>query len=248
MPRLYKNAPLAEAVCEVRFDPQTSWDLAIPGLLYEKLKNEFPKRTPLRTYEIQLLPAPDGVQQEAKQSEILQFSDNEDRKLVRVGPNVLSVHNVGSYPGWQQYSPMVEKAIRAYVDVTNAMVFERVGLRYINKIRIPGDQIDLAEFFNFYPNIGKPMPQIHGAYLVGVEFPFEDPEAMLRLQLAAEVTDNPAVHASRLDLDYFNVQPRSVTVENLQEWLQKSHDRVEQVFESAITDKLRVVFDKEEHA
>src|SRR5947209_13882614 len=104
MSRLYKNAPLAEAVCEVRFDVQSAWDLTIPGLLYEKLKSELPKRTPLRFFEIETLPGSEGVLQKGIQSEILQFSNNDDTRLVRVGANSLSVHNLGFYPGWRNFS------------------------------------------------------------------------------------------------------------------------------------------------
>ena len=42
----YANAPLLEAICELRFVPGAPWDWTIPGVLYERVKGEFPsKRT-----------------------------------------------------------------------------------------------------------------------------------------------------------------------------------------------------------
>lgn len=41
MGKKYKNPPIVEVVCEFRLSDDTLWDLTIPGLLYEKLKDEF---------------------------------------------------------------------------------------------------------------------------------------------------------------------------------------------------------------
>jgi uncharacterized protein (TIGR04255 family) len=38
----YKNPPAIEAVCEFRLSPETEWDITIPGLIYERVKEKFP--------------------------------------------------------------------------------------------------------------------------------------------------------------------------------------------------------------
>ncbi|MGQ0654564.1 MAG: TIGR04255 family protein [Betaproteobacteria bacterium] len=44
MPKKYKNPPIIEAICEFRFSETSPWDLTIPGLIYELVKDKFPKR------------------------------------------------------------------------------------------------------------------------------------------------------------------------------------------------------------
>ena len=40
----YRKSPIVEVVCEFRFLPGEPWDAAIPGLVYSKLADVFPKR------------------------------------------------------------------------------------------------------------------------------------------------------------------------------------------------------------
>jgi len=42
--RRYRNAPIAEAVCELRLDPGLPWDSATPGLLWAPLRERYPER------------------------------------------------------------------------------------------------------------------------------------------------------------------------------------------------------------
>ncbi len=42
MSRKYKNPPVVEALCEFQFISDKSWDLTLPGLIYERVKSEFP--------------------------------------------------------------------------------------------------------------------------------------------------------------------------------------------------------------
>ncbi|MGH7598840.1 MAG: TIGR04255 family protein, partial [bacterium] len=44
MGKHYKNPPLLEAVCEFKFQPHSSWNPAVPDLIYEKVKTQFPQR------------------------------------------------------------------------------------------------------------------------------------------------------------------------------------------------------------
>lgn len=37
--RQYRNLPIEEAVCEFRFAPGSAWNLTVPGLFYEKIKD-----------------------------------------------------------------------------------------------------------------------------------------------------------------------------------------------------------------
>jgi len=44
MKRKYKKPPIVEALCEFQFIPQEPYNLTIPGLFYDKIKEEFPIR------------------------------------------------------------------------------------------------------------------------------------------------------------------------------------------------------------
>jgi uncharacterized protein (TIGR04255 family) len=69
MGKRYANPPLVEAVCEFRLAAETLWDLAIPGLLYEKIKNKFPIREQRTVQEVELVSGATGLQQQVRANE-----------------------------------------------------------------------------------------------------------------------------------------------------------------------------------
>ena len=40
--RQYPNPPVIEAVCEFRLPPDSEWDLTVPGLVYEHIRDQVP--------------------------------------------------------------------------------------------------------------------------------------------------------------------------------------------------------------
>ena len=44
----YNNPPIREVVCEFRFEEGSPWDLSVPGLIYSKMADEFPRRLILK--------------------------------------------------------------------------------------------------------------------------------------------------------------------------------------------------------
>jgi hypothetical protein len=59
--RRYAAPPLIEAVCELRLTPDTQWDLTIPGMIYEKVKDDFPNREQRLAQEVEIEQGPQGM-------------------------------------------------------------------------------------------------------------------------------------------------------------------------------------------
>src|ERR1700679_3944530 len=95
----YKNPHLTEVVAEFYFQG-TDWDLVIPGLLYEQLKEAFPMRR---------MPSPPGMVLAQHgfglppmfRTDRVVFGSKDERQLVQVGPNLLAVNNVKLYTQWE---------------------------------------------------------------------------------------------------------------------------------------------------
>jgi len=236
--RKYKNSPIGEAVCELRIIPGSPWDLAVPGLVYERLKKTFPKRRQVKTVGATLT----GGAVTTVEVERLQFMQEDEKALVVIGKDVLAVSRLNPYPGWETYRPMILDAFTAYKEITNPTSFQRLGLRYVNQVNFKEDRIQLEDFFEFYPFVGKLLPQDHGTFIVGIELPFTGGRDNLRLQLAT----NPAAPGSKLsltlDLDYFLMDPTNVGLSDLEKWLEQAHSALAETFEGCLKDSLRKRF------
>jgi len=244
MGRRYKNPPIVEALCEFRFEPSLPWDLAIPGLVYERVRDNFPKRRQVRALETSISAGHDGVEQQVRTTDRMQFLREDEKALIQVGPDLLAVNHLRPYPTWQEFLPLIQRGLDAYCKTAAPKGIRRIGLRYINRIEIPGQGIELEDYFEFRPFVGPQLPQDLGTFIVGIQVPYEDLRDTLRLQLANVSIETLDTVALMLDLDYFLARPGEVPLDNVFEWVNVAHSRIEEAFEACVTDRLRQMFEE----
>jgi uncharacterized protein (TIGR04255 family) len=243
MGKKYANPPVEEAVCEFRLTQDTQWDMTIPGLIYEKLRDEFSEREQRMISEMEFTHGAEGIQQHIRTSERVVLSTKDKKMLIQIGARLLVINVLKPYPSWQKYKPRVQKAWDSLLDTVEVKGIERMGLRYINLIKVPSPVSELSDFLQFYPFVGDKLPQRMVSFIMGAEFSFTDDRDRCRAQLAPL----PATEGAQtflLDIDYFLNRPRGVEVKNALEWVEEAHNRVEEIFEGCITDRLRKVFEE----
>jgi len=244
MGKRYGNPPITEAVCEFRFEPRSAWDLAIPGLVFEQLKGQFPKRRSGKALEVTIKAGPAGIQQQLVQTDHLQFLREDETMLVEVGPHRLGVSHFKPYSNWESFLPIICQVLGAYRAVADPKGFARIGLRYKNRIDIAGDRVELEQYVDFYPFIGERLPQDFVTFLLGIEAPFEQGRDVLRLQITTAADRKPEAIPILIDLDYFLGRSGGVALGDEVDWLNQAHDRIEAAFEGCIKEALRRQFEE----
>jgi uncharacterized protein (TIGR04255 family) len=233
-----KNYPIIEAICEFRFDPASPWDVALPGLVSARLKPEFPKRKQRRIFAGQLTPGPQGPIQQMTVVDRMQLYTESENALVQVNNHLLSVNVLAPYPSWEEFKPLIEQGLLAYRQVCSPVGVQRVGLRYINRIVIPGTRADLETYFDFRPYVGRNLPQNLTEFACRVVIPYEDRHGSLSLQIRSEAARQDGLPVV-LDLDLFTDDPAVATLDNAVDWVDGAHTELDTVFRSSITDRTR---------
>jgi len=238
----YGNPPIIEVVAEFRFVPAEPWDLTVPGLVYDRLRGQFPRKRLLKVLESEAAAEAAGIRQEFRLADRMQFLREDEKAFVQVGPDLLAVNHLALYPTWEGFLPLVQDALVAYAAIAQPRGLRRIGLRYVNRIAIPTNPVDLADYLNFRPFIGPGLPQRMSGFILGVQVPYDDGRDILRLQLT---TDEPGALDSvvvLLDMDYFMAQPEAVLLPKALEWIEIAHARVQEAFEACINNRLRTLF------
>ncbi len=241
MGRRYAAPPLIEAVCELRLTPDTQWDLTIPGMIYEKVKDDFPNREQRLAQEVEIEQGPQGMQQKVRTDERVLLTTENGRSFIQIGSHLLAVNCLKPYPAWAGFKPLIERALQALNTTVKVKGIERAGLRYINRIEIPTHTIKLEEYFDFRPHLGPNLPKRTSGFALQCLLPFSEKDACT-VQLSSAVPEEAGNSAILLDLDYFLVQPRAIVLDKALEWIEEAHQRIEEVFEGCITERLRELF------
>lgn len=237
MSKKYTNPPVVEAVCEIRFTRESKMDLTVPGLIYEKVKKDFPLK------EQRVIREGNRVL-----GELAVFLSEDHNSSIQVGPGpllpILSITRQKPYTSWHEFKPRIEEAINALRTTDGVKIdgIQRIGLFYANFIEIPESPIRTEDYFNYGLDLREGLPTNIRTFLVGSEFIFEDGRDVCRTQLASAITSKPNNFGVRLDFDYYLTEPESLPLNDVMQWVENAHQRIEEIFEACITDRLRELF------
>lgn len=243
---MYAKAPLVEALCEFHFEAGRPWDLTVPGLFYDKIRNEFPEKRQQNMVSFEVQAEPQGLTHSVASGGIarMQFLRPGGEALVQVGPDNLTINHFKPYPGWPDFKKIIARILAEYREVAHPKGVRRVGLRYINRIEIPSTSVDIDEYIRASPKIPEPIPQIFATWVQRVEIPYESVNAMLALQSGSLHGPKRPHVVFMLDLDFFTLRPEAITLDTAVDWIEMAHNEVENTFEACITPQARQLFEE----
>lgn len=240
---VYRHDPIVEAIVELVFEPGPEWNITIPGRLYDRLREDYPDQPKQR--EILEAGLADEGDSEAghaftvsrKGARVVFGNGN---KLLMVGPDVLSVHSLRPYEGWQSLFPRIVGALDAYVSIAQPSGVRKFSLRYINQINVPEDSFSLTDYFTITQALPEAFPSRMTAFVDRMELAYEDIPATIVFTWATTKPRSPGQSSFLLDLDLHWNEKCSVdeAVRHLMDLRRRERD----AFEAVINDRLRGMF------
>lgn len=128
LPHRISPCPILEAVLEIRFVTQESWNV-LPGLLYSLIRGKYPEK-----FDLPLSRLPEEFRRQDPTLvylPLVQFHSHDF--ILQFGPRVVSlVTKPDAYPGWQQIRTELVWLIGILESAAFITEGERLGVRYIN--------------------------------------------------------------------------------------------------------------------
>lgn len=249
--RQYRNPPIQEALCEVRFVADEEWDPTLPGLVYQALREEYPaKPTSQGLVEAGInVKGEDGMGPSIMVRQDLhrvQFRDPTGKRIAAVGSGVLSVHLLRPYTEWEDFRAQIQRALTAFVEVTKPDGIARIGVRYINKIEVAAPSIELDDYFTSAPDPPDPLPQQIRSFVTRVETSYEEEPIRLVTTFATSNDVSPGSTGFLLDIDVvYDGSDDPLALEAAMPVIEDLRSRERVAFEALITDRTREIFDAE---
>jgi uncharacterized protein (TIGR04255 family) len=231
----YSNPPIKEVMFELRFSQSSPWDPTIPGLIYEKLKEQFPIREKGKDIETEIVVEEENIQPKVRLRERALFRNNEGNMLVQVGTHLLAINHLTPYTSWENYLKVIDQVLTAYVETVGTTAINRVELRHINEIPfIPNERVKLEDYFDFYPHIGFQLDNGFNSFIVGIQTEYGNDIQKIQM------TNNQSNII--LDTSYFSGKPNTIELSQVIQWLDIAHEKNNMAFEGSIKPPLRKQF------
>ena len=243
MPARYRNPPVVEALCEIFFVGSV-WDATIPGLFYDRIQRQFPKKTQVGQVGFELKLGPEEIGTRVVQGQPLsQFSRDDGSRMIQIARDLVVVNQLRPYPHFDDWKPSVIEMLSVYRELARPRWIERIGLRYINRVVIPHVRFEMETYFRVYPFIPTELATMHGPFLMRLELPPQHAEHRLILTFGNAPAEKPGTLALLLDL-YDIATLGEGKEEDIEPALNDAHGNVEHAFENTITDAARELFEE----
>ncbi|MCI0561312.1 MAG: TIGR04255 family protein, partial [Nitrososphaera sp.] len=170
----------------------------------------------------------------------IQLVDLDGRCLISLGSDVLSVNTLRPYDGWEQFRPRIEAALRAYFQVAQPAGVSRVGVRYINKIVLPGKEIDIGTYFRYGLPSVPGLPSKTAGFMSRVEYMYDDAVKLLLTQVTVDAPEEQSAFV--VDLDVIWEGDEETDLDSIMKVVDNLHEREGEAFEAIVTDAARELF------
>lgn len=224
MAEIYKNAPLIEAVFEIRFPAEIAIKCKT-DLFYHQIKSVFPILAEHRP----------------EAGFIYDFLNKSQKEIIRVALDRASYHTKEYSGGFAKFQEDALKYLQLFINTYKIEKLTRTGLRYVNHIPIVkiNGLVPLEKYINFgYKLPGTHIPnqfeQLHTILVVKIE------TGKLQILLQTkEITDITKTEVLVLDFDF--MYTGQLDAKNIVEYIAKSHIYTKDIFEDLIASEYKKV-------
>jgi len=244
--RQYKNPPIEEALCEFTFRPSVEGqqlDFTLPGrLLVEPTMAEYSGQS--RTQNIQTIATADNASNVAIQNMLfrIQLPTVDGKRIISVGANTLAITVLRPYEGWQNFRPRIERALEAFTKVSGVPSVVKIGVRYINRIVIPGTDIRPSAFLRSIPEKSHISDSLLTNFIERGEYVRHDRLKVIVTQATLQPT-KPDTTEYLLDIDTLWDKEPLDGHETIMSAVEQLHEIEGAAFRALITDESEELFD-----
>lgn len=245
--RRYRNPPVVEALCEIYF-ADSAWDDTVPGAFYERIKRDFPQKRQRNIQQAEIALGPSELKAGVRHlPPWMQFVSHEKHRMVQIAQNLLVVNQLQPYPHFEEWEPEVYRALSIYRELAQPKNAARLGLRYINRVVIPGARVQMEDYFTIYPNLPPGLSDTHGSSLVRVEVPQIEHGHAVLITFGTAASETRKQDEQVFMLDLYDILQLEGSLEDIdfKEEVQRAHNNLVVAFENSITDRLRGLFEPE---
>jgi uncharacterized protein (TIGR04255 family) len=244
--RHYLNAPITEAIIDLRVQPRTGLKLEELEQVVSGEEFAYPKRDGM--FEVVgKMEVHSGVSASASVGQTqtgFKFTSDDAKHIWQSRRNGFTFSRLAPYESWQPFRDEACRLWTRYRKQFEPLSIVRLAVRYINRIDIPGDGIELKDYFRTSPEVSEDLPQRLAGFFMQLRIPQEDLQGQLLINQTIVPPANEGVVSVVLDVDLFRSDDVPNDEPGIWRFFEELHVRKNEVFEACITNKTRELFDE----
>lgn len=242
---LLKNAPITEALIDIRTRIKEDFDVNRFLSLYDAIIGQYPEKKTRHRWEAQFEfkkgDAPISSGKETVDGFI--FTSADKKQVFQARIDGFTFNRLKPYDKWETFRDETLRLWQLYRELVSPDIV-RVALRYINKFDIPlfpHHMGDFNEYLTAAPIIPEGLPQGVSSFLTRVVINDPETEAAAIITQAFEQIIDPKFLPIIFDIDVFK-QKEVISEEEAWQTLEKLRHFKNKIFFASITEKAKELF------
>jgi uncharacterized protein (TIGR04255 family) len=238
----YENAPITEALIDIRVDlPASVTQLQALESVHDQVKSKYPgKKKGIQVFG--QFSGGDAVGASASQTLTgFAFNSDDGKQIIQSRRDGFTFSRLRPYGSWPELRDEARRLWDVYRSTLKPERITRVAVRYVNQIDIPLPTIDYKDYFRTTPEVSPVLPQGLSNFFMQLQFPLPDLGGLLILTETAVPPPNPTTTSVILDLDVFK-QAEMADDTEIWELLESLRDKKNEFFEGCVTERTRALF------
>ncbi|MDA0284949.1 MAG: TIGR04255 family protein [Planctomycetota bacterium] len=247
--RHYTNAPITEAIIDLRVTPRDGLTLADVDSIHEGLEDDYPDREDtIEAVGIMEVRAGVGASASARQSRTGSKYRSADGKYIwQIRLDGSTFTRLAPYESWEPFRDEAHRLWKLYRDKVSPKAITRLAVRYINRVDIPvscpDESVDLQEYFRTSPEISSDLPQRLNQFFLRLAIPYAPVGGTAVINQTIIPPPKEGVVSVVLDIDLVRSEGVPYTDSEIWTIFESLHDGKNDIFEACITPKTRKLFD-----
>ena len=241
--RHYPNAPITEAVLDLRVFPRSDLKVDELAKVVEGDELAYPTAEAMNTVVGSMMVGPAASTTSTVTTHIgFVFRQKDGRYIHQSRLDGFTISQLPKYSSWTELKAEALKRWTRYRDIAKPQGIRRAALRYVNRIDVPESATEMKDYFHTYPEIAASLPQVMDSYFMQLSIPLQQIEGRAVITETIIPPAKPGHVSMILDIDVAKEFPSPVTDQQAWSVLDEIHDLKNEIFEACITDKARELF------
>lgn len=234
-----KNAPIAEAVLDIRVDFTNRPKIEDIEAIYADIKDGLPIKEMnsvfQATFGISRGHPKAGFQGEPNG---FSFKANDGRRVVQMRLDGYTFNKLKPYDYWESFRDEARKYWDVFEDRTAPSMISRLALRYINRFDLPLPIENIDQYLNTRPLISKDISHSLNGFVLRLEIAHDDGDTKAIVTVVRDKDISPSKYYSIiLDIDVFQEVELQAKDDSVWTRLESIRNYKNEVFFNSVTEK-----------
>lgn len=242
---VFQNAPIKEALLDVRVELPNDVDLKKLEIFHSLVKERFPERQERKFIkaEFKLSPEIASAQFPTSSGTVgYLFRSPSEKKIVQARLDGFTFNKLKPYENWEVFRSEANELWNLYLQVANPLRITRIALRYINRIDIPLPLRNFKEYILTTPEVAPSLPQALSHFFMRLVIPNPEIRAIATI---IETMENPVDNQRLpliLDIDVWRETTYEANQPEMWDDFEQLREFKNDIFFNSITEKTKELF------